>query len=54
MGQPKPLILVVEDDELLRLFAADVLEEDGFGVLEAANADAALKLLETRDDVWLL
>ena len=54
MGQAKPLILVVEDDELLRLHAADLLEEHGFGVVEAENADAALKLLETRDDVRLL
>jgi DNA-binding NtrC family response regulator len=30
---------------------AGLLEENGFGVVEAANADAALKLLETRDDV---
>jgi CheY-like chemotaxis protein len=54
MGQPKPVILVVEDDELLRLHAAGLLEENGFGVVEAENADAALKLLETRDDVRLL
>jgi CheY-like chemotaxis protein len=54
MGQQKPTILVVEDDALLRMVAADTLEENGFGVVEAANADAALKLLETRDDVRLL
>jgi two-component system, response regulator PdtaR len=54
MGQAKPVILVVEDNELLRLHAAGLLEENGFGVVEAANADAALKLLETRDDVRLL
>jgi two-component system, response regulator PdtaR len=54
MGQAKPVILVVEDDALLRMHAAGLLEENGFGVVEAANADAALKLLETRDDVRLL
>src|SRR5450432_3185422 len=54
MDQAKPTILVVEDDELLRMVAADMLAENGFGVVEAANADAALKLLETRDDVRLL
>ena len=31
-----------------------MLEDDGFDVVEAENADAALKLLETRDDVRLL
>jgi two-component system, response regulator PdtaR len=54
MGQAKPVILVVEDDALVRMCAADMLEENGFGVVEAENADAALKLLETRDDVRLL
>jgi two-component system, response regulator PdtaR len=54
MGQAKPVIHVVEDDALLRMHAAGLLEEQGYGVVEAANADAALKLLETRDDVRLL
>jgi two-component system, response regulator PdtaR len=54
MGRAKQVILVVEDDALLRMVAADTLEEHGFAVVEAANADAALKLLETRDDVRLL
>jgi CheY-like chemotaxis protein len=50
----KPTILVVEDDALLRMHAAGLLEDNGFGVVEAANADAALKVLGTRDDVRLL
>ena len=50
----KPTILVVEDEALLRMYAADLLEENGFSVVEAENADTALKLLETRDDVRLL
>ena len=54
MDQAKPTILVVEDEALLRMYAADMLEENGFGVVEAANADAAVKVLETRDDVRLL
>jgi CheY-like chemotaxis protein len=51
---PEPVILIVEDEELLRLHAADLLEEHGFRVVEARNADAALKVLESRDDVRLL
>jgi CheY-like chemotaxis protein len=39
----KDAILVVEDEALIRLWAADLLEENGFSVLEAADADAALK-----------
>jgi CheY-like chemotaxis protein len=54
MGQTKPVILVVEDDELLRLHAAGLLEEHVFGIVEAEDADAAVKLLETRGDVRLL
>src|ERR1700722_15586289 len=50
----KPTILVVEDDALLRMHAAGLLQDNGFSVVEAKNADDALKLLETRDGVWLL
>lgn len=50
----KPVILVVEDEELLRIHAADLLDDQGFAVIEAGNAAAALKVLETRDDVRLL
>ncbi|WP_430242582.1 response regulator [Neorhizobium sp. DAR64861/K0K2] len=39
-------ILVVEDDGLIRMDLADVLSDSGFGVVEAANADQALALLE--------
>ena len=48
------LVLVVEDEELLRPYAADLLEAHGFAVLKAENADEALKVLEQRNDVRLL
>jgi hypothetical protein len=32
----------VEDETLVRLWAADLLEENGFSVLEAEEADALL------------
>jgi two-component system, response regulator PdtaR len=48
------LVLVVEDEELLRVYAADLLEDRGFKVIEAENATNALKVLESRDDVRLL
>jgi CheY-like chemotaxis protein len=47
-------ILVVEDEELLRLYAADLLEEAGFEALEAADADAALALIRSRPDIRVL
>jgi two-component system, response regulator PdtaR len=49
-----PLALVVDDEEILRSFAAGLLEEHGFEVIEAENAAAALRELEARRDVRLL
>jgi two-component system, response regulator PdtaR len=45
------VILVVEDEELARLIIADYLKEAGFTVLESANAENALALLESRSDI---
>jgi two-component system, response regulator PdtaR len=50
----KAAILVVEDETLTRLWVADLLEENGFTVLEAEDANAALKVLEARPEVRLL
>ncbi|MBM1173858.1 response regulator [Microvirga arabica] len=49
-----PVVLLVEDELLVRMTAADELEEAGFQVLEAANADVALKVLEARSDEVLV
>jgi two-component system, response regulator PdtaR len=46
-----PAVLVVEDEPLIRAFAADVLEEAGFPVIEAPSADCALVVLDKRSDV---
>lgn len=40
------MAVVVDDEELLRIFAAGLLEEHGFKVLEAENAADALQVLE--------
>jgi CheY-like chemotaxis protein len=47
----KPAILVVEDQPLVRMFLADLLDEHGFRVVEATNADEALVLFQARPDV---
>ena len=49
-----PVVLIAEDDPLLRMLAVEVVEEAGFVVLEASNADEAVALLETRPDISLL
>ena len=46
-----PRILVVEDEPLLRTFNADMLSDAGFEVLEAGDADEALRCLETMPDI---
>jgi two-component system, response regulator PdtaR len=55
MNAPKPParmpVLVVEDELLVRIFMADFLEEAGFKVFEAVNADEAIVVLEARPDV---
>lgn len=47
-------ILVVEDEFLLRMFLADELRAHGYTVLEAANAEEALDLLDAGAPVHLL
>jgi len=43
--EPSRVVLVVEDEPLVRLLAAEVLLDSGFRVIEAANAAEALKIL---------
>jgi DNA-binding NtrC family response regulator len=48
------LALIVEDDPLVRLFGADLLEHAGFDILQACNADDALQLLETHQEICIV
>lgn len=50
----RSLVLVVEDEPLLRMDAVDMIRESGFDVLEASNADEAILMLETRLDIELV
>ena len=50
----KGVILVVDDEALVRMNAVDVVEEAGFEVIEASNADEAIRILEERDDIVLI
>jgi two-component system, response regulator PdtaR len=49
-----PTILVAEDDDILRFYASDILAEHGYTVVEADNAEEALRVMEKRKDVRLL
>lgn len=46
-----PAVLIVEDESLIRLCAVEAVEDAGFEVIEAANADEAIRILESRSDV---
>jgi CheY-like chemotaxis protein len=53
-GGPVPVALVVEDEPLVMIAAADIIEDLGFIALCAANADEAILILEKRDDIRLV
>ena len=50
----KAIILVVEDEPLLRMLAVDFIEDAGFDVVEAASADIAVAILESRTDIRIV
>ena len=50
----RPVVLIVEDEFLLRMNAVDMVGAAGFEVVAAANADEALEILETRYDVTVI
>jgi CheY-like chemotaxis protein len=50
----RALILVVEDEALVRMMLVDVLDDAGFKVMEAAHADEALHILATVPDVQVV
>jgi two-component system, response regulator PdtaR len=50
----KQVVLIVEDEALVRMIAVDMIEQAGFEILEAANADEAILLLEGRRDITVL
>jgi CheY-like chemotaxis protein len=47
----RPLVLVVEDEILLRWTTVAVVEEAGFDVVEAGSAIEAISMLEKRNDI---
>ena len=50
----RPVVLIVEDELLIRLQAAQIIEEAEFDVIEASNADEAIAILEARRDISVL
>ncbi len=48
------VVLVVEDELMLRMRAVDIVQDAGFESVEAINADEAIAILESRDDISCL
>lgn len=53
-SEPMIVVLLVEDEVLIRMTMADALIDAGYRVVEAGNAEEALTVLRARDDVRLL
>jgi len=50
----RPVVLIVEDEFLLRMDAVDMIAAAGFDVVEAGNADEAIEILEARRDITVV
>jgi CheY-like chemotaxis protein len=50
----KAIVLVVEDESMIRADTAEALVEEGLEVIEASDAEEALDVLATRRDVAVL
>jgi CheY-like chemotaxis protein len=55
MGRAVPgqrqVVLVVEDESLIRMNAMAMVEDAGFEALAASDADEAIRILESRNDI---
>ena len=49
-----PIMLIVEDDMILRMRSVDIVEDAGYTPVEAVDADEALGILQSRSDIALL
>lgn len=50
----RPVVLIVEDEFLLRMNAVDMIAAAGFEAIEAANADEAIEILENHRDITVV
>lgn len=54
MNDGKAVVLVVEDSAIIRMGAIDLILSAGYLALEACDADEAIRVLESRDDIDLV
>lgn len=53
-GAKWPIVFIVEDEFLLRMHAAEMFSDAGYEVVEAGDADEAIRILEARADIHLV
>jgi CheY-like chemotaxis protein len=44
-------VLIVEDESLIRINAVEMIEQAGFEAIAASDADEAIRILESRNDI---
>jgi len=54
MARLGPVILIVEDEFLLRMGSAEMIENAGFEVFQAGNADEAISILQVRSAIHVV
>ncbi|EJC69926.1 CheY-like receiver domain-containing protein [Rhizobium leguminosarum bv. viciae WSM1455] len=54
MKNGKAVVLVVEDSTIIRMSAVDLVLSAGYQALEACDADEAIRILESRNDIDLV
>ena len=54
MPRISPVILIVEDEFLLRMDSAELIENAGFEVIQAGNADEAIEILKARSGIHVV
>ena len=47
----KPVVLIVEDEAIIRMETVQVVKDAGYAVLDAPNTDKAMIVLESRRDI---
>jgi CheY-like chemotaxis protein len=53
-ARKRPVVLIVEDEFLVRMGTRAAVETAGFDVLEAGDSDEAIAILSARDDIRLI
>jgi CheY-like chemotaxis protein len=54
VSQSQPVILIVEDDAMIRMGATGIVEDLGYQFFEASSADEAIDLLEQHSQITIV